>query len=353
MTKVLLLQETIPHYRVPIYNELSKNVDLTVVYSEGAAPKNAIFKYQYIPTLKKHYKIHQKNIYRMANNFNVVICMFHFGYLYFRLLDILPHRYKLIYWGIGVSAGYNERFDGNQNIIKKTMGHMKRADAMLFYSEYPVHKYEKMGLRKEKLFIANNTVAVLPYREATKDTLLFIGSLYKQKKIDVLLEAYLVAYQKYSRVPNLVLIGEGTERDNIQHWISEHGLNNRIQLTGGIYNDEELVPYFEKAIMCISPDQAGLSVLKSMGYGVPYVTHKDAITGGEIFNIQNGVNGILMNDFHELETIILESCSNISKFIQMGHNAEKYYYENRTVEKMVDGFVQAVNYVMRGKDETK
>lgn len=46
---------------------------------------------------------------------------------------------------------------------------------------------------------------------------------------------------------------------------------------GGVYNDEELVSYFEKAIICIFPDQAGLSVLKSIGYGVPYVMHKDAI----------------------------------------------------------------------------
>ena len=54
----------------------------------------------------------------------------------------------------------------------------------------------------------------------------------------------------------------------------------------------------------------------------------------------------LLNDFHELETVILESCSNINKFIQMGYNAEKYYYENRTIEIMVDGFMQSINYVM-------
>lgn len=347
--KVLLLQGTIIHYRVPVYNKLAEKVDLTVVYSEGSVPENVAFKYQYIPTIKKHYKIHEKNIYMMAQNYDVVICMFDFSYLYFRLLDILPHKYKLIYWGIGVSAGYNERFDGDQSIVKKTMGHMKRADAMLFYSDYPVRKFEKMGLRREKLFVANNTVAVLPHKEKIKDTLLFIGSLYKQKKIDVLLEAYWSAYQKNNNIPNLILIGDGTERENIEKWISKYGLNEKIKLTGGIYNDEELVSYFEKAIMCISPDQAGLSVLKSMGYGVPYVTHKNAITGGEIFNIKNGVNGILMDSFDELETIILESSSDISKFMKMGHNAEKYYYENRTVEMMVDGFIQSINYVMENK----
>lgn len=345
MTKVLLLQGTINHYRVPIYNELARRVELTVVYSEGSAPQNAKFQYQYIPTMRIHYRIHKKNIYRMAKNYDVVICMFDFSYLYFRMLDTLPHKYKLIYWGIGVSAGYNQRFDQDQSYPKKNLRHMKKADAMLFYSDYPARKYEKMGLAREKLFVANNTVSVLPHEKKKKDCLLFIGSLYKQKKIDILLDAYWTAYQKNKNIPNLILIGDGTEKEPIQQWVLEHGLSEKIRLTGGIYKDEELVPYFEKAILCISPDQAGLSVLKSMGYGVPYVTHRDAITGGEIFNIRNGENGILMDDFNELESIILEATADADKFIQMGDNAEKYYYENRTVEAMVDGFMQAICFV--------
>ena len=309
MTKVLLLQGSIVHYRVPVYNELAQKVDLTVVYSEGSVPEDVCFKYQYIPTIKKHYKIFRDN-FEFLNNIN-------------------------------------ESFDENQNIIKKTLGYIKRADAMLFYADYPVQKFAKLGIKKEKLFVANNTVKVLKHKEKNKDCLLFIGSLYKQKKINVLLEAYWIAYQKNSNIPNLILIGEGSERENIEQWIAKYGLNEKITLTGGIYNEEKLVTYFEKAILCISPDQAGLSVLKSMGYGVPYVTHRDAITGGEIFNIKNGINGILMESFDELENIILEASADIGKFLQMGRNAEQYYYENRTIEKMVSGFEQAINYVMK------
>lgn len=345
MIKVLLLQGTINHYRVPVYSELAKRVDLTIVYSEGSAPDTTDFTSVFVPVVKKRYRIHQKNIYAMAQKFDVVICMFDLSYLFFRLLGILPHKYKLIYWGIGVSAGYNVRFDSDQSGLPKVMRYMRRSDAMLFYSEYPVKKYEKLGINAKKLFVANNTVKVLLHSEKDKDVILFIGSLYKQKKIDVLLNAYNAAFHRNHDIPNLIIIGDGAERESIQQWIFEHELSKKIQLTGGIYKDEELVPYFERAIMCISPDQAGLSVLKSMGYGVPYVTHREAITGGEIFNIRNGENGILMNDFNELETIILESSRDIEKYIQMGKNAEKYYYENRTVEKMVDGFMNAINYV--------
>lgn len=177
---------------------------------------------------------------------------------------------------------------------------------MVFYADYPVKKYSKMGIKPEKLFVANNTVQVLPCESKEKDSLLFIGSLYKQKKIDVLLNAYLGAYYKNMNIPKLIIIGEGAEKPVILDWIKKNNLENKILLAGGIYDDEILADYFASAIICISPDQAGLSVLKSMGYGVPYITHKDAITGGEIFNIHSGIDGLLMNDFGELESLILE-----------------------------------------------
>lgn len=31
--KVLIIQNTIPHYRIPLYNELSKKYELTVLHS--------------------------------------------------------------------------------------------------------------------------------------------------------------------------------------------------------------------------------------------------------------------------------------------------------------------------------
>ena len=110
-TKVLLIQGVIPHYRVEIFNRLAQKVDLTVMYSEGDVPASADFNTIKIPCKKIRYRIHLKNVYSIAQKYDAVICMYDMSYVYARLLYLLPHKYKLIYWGIGVSAGYTVRFD--------------------------------------------------------------------------------------------------------------------------------------------------------------------------------------------------------------------------------------------------
>lgn len=346
-TKVLLLQGTIPPYRVDVFNELAKRVDLTVVYSYGELPNNVNFKTMYIPTFKLRYNIHTKNIYYLANQFDAVICMFDFSYIYFRLLYQLPHKYKLIFWGIGVSAGYNTRYDSNETYYDKVKNAILKADAMIFYSSYPQKKYIEKGVLPEKLFVANNTVKVLEINECKRDKILFVGSLYKQKKIFELLENYYNAYKQNKNISDLIIIGDGDEYSSICEWIEKKDLSEKVILTGSIYDEKTLAEYFSEGIICISPDQAGLSVLKSMGYGVPFVTHKNAITGGEIFNIKNGVNGILIDSFDELEEIILDTAVNKEKFLTMGRNAKEYYYDNRTVSQMVDSFEQSIKYVIQ------
>ena len=112
-----------------------------------------------------------------------------------------------------------------------------------------------------------------------------------------MIDAYHTALAKSTKsdFPKLMIVGSGSEEHTLKLKVCEYGLEDQIQFLGAIYKESELAKLFTESIICISPNQAGLSVLKSMGYGVPYVTHKDAITGGEILNIKNGENGIVYN----------------------------------------------------------
>lgn len=347
--KVLVIQSIIPHYRVPVFNELAQHVDLTVVYDKGNLPAEVAFTTKKVEVIHiKHVpKIHKINLLRMTRKYDVVIGMLDNSYLTTRLLSRLTVRAKVILWGIGVSASYSVRYDSLPQYVSIYKKLIHTADAALFYSCYPVSKYENLGEKREKLFVADNTVRVLPIEEKRKEHVLFVGSLYKAKKIFELLTCYKKANDICSNVPNLVIIGDGEEAECVRNWVKDNGLEAKIMLTGAIYDEKMLSDYFSRAIICISPDQAGLTVLQSFGYGVPFATHKDAFTGGERLNIKSGENGVLLESFEEMTALICDCARKKDYFLEMGNNAKRFYDNNRTVQHMVDGFLDAITFVTK------
>ena len=144
----------------------------------------------------------------------------------------------------------------------------------------------------------------------------------------------------------LRIIGSGPDSDAIEAWVDENKMRNHIQMAGAIYDIDKKAQFFARAYACISPQQAGISVLESMGYCVPFVTSKNAITGGEIFNIHNGIDGIVMEDPIQLLDVIKDIAQNRLKYIEMGRKAQSFYNNNRTPQHMADGLWKAVLYAM-------
>lgn len=347
MKRVLLIQEKITHYRVPVFNELANRVDLTVLYSSGELPEGVRFKVVHVPLVQlKKVLFYKKSLRSLAKNFDAVIAPLEFTNLAIMALPLKPRAFKVIYWTIGVPASYNVPYDGKSSYDHRYIRQINRSDACVFYTSYPVEKYAKLGVKKEKLFVANNTVQVLPYDEnVSRDDIIFVGSLYKQKRIFELLDSYKAAYHENQAIPNLSIIGDGDEYNAINEWTTDNDLKDKVFLKGAIYDEETLSKLFTTAIACISPGQAGLTVLKAMGYGVPFITTKDAITGGEIFNIKDKKNGLILDAYPEIKDVILDTLNNKEKFIEMGKNAKSFYEKNRQVGMMADGFEQAINFV--------
>ena len=140
----------------------------------------------------------------------------------------------------------------------------------------------------------------------------------------------------------LHIIGNGDEFNSVKNWITTNKLNHKIVLHGSIFEEQKLSTLFSSGLACISPGQAGLSVLKSFGYSVPFITHSDAITGGERLNIVDKKNGILFKNYEDLSEIILSIFESPEKFKVMGENAKAFYDTHRTPKIMAQGFIDAV-----------
>ena len=355
--KVLILQQVITPYRAPVFDLLAQKVDLTVGYfTEDQNGKEQAYR-----SVKLEYKkifglFIIKKLFRLCQQFDVVFFVNDLHCFSCCLLPFLPGRYKVIPWSIGFRVSYTRRYDTARkksfvDLVYRSI--LNKSDAMLFYTAEAI-KFWGDTIDKKKVFIAHNTVKVSPVenddaRKLLKNRIIFIGTLYKEKKIYELIDAFIEAGRRCDSDDffKLDIVGNGSEYENIEKIIKDKNLSDNIILHGAIFDEEKIASLFAGAILCVSPDQAGLSVLKSMGYGVPYVTRSNAITGGERFNIDNRKNGLLYNSPSELTSIIEDAFRNPENYLSMGRKARQYYVEHAGIERMVQGFLDAAEFVLK------
>lgn len=355
--KVLLLQERFVSYRIPIYNIIAEKFDFTLAYTkkdkdidiETLPFKSKLLSFRSLKGFK-----YMNHFRKLCNNYDVVITLPHFRCINFCLVPFYwGRKYKTITWSIGVRASYKRKYN-----IKEKMRFsdklyervMKAADANIFYTKEPIEKWVKRGHDRNKFFVAHNTVEVLKtYKETNeRDSILFVGTLYKEKGLDVLIRVYSDVYCKYKTndFPSLDIIGEGNEKKEMEELAKSLPASEKIHFHGAIFDEKVLSDFFGKAVICISPNQAGLSVLKSMGYGVPYATHVDAITGGEILNISDRKNGFLYKSINELKEIIESTYTNKNNLKKMGKSAHEYYFNHTTPQNMAQGVIDAIYFAL-------
>lgn len=352
--KLLLLANFIPHYRLPILNMLGEKYDFTIAHYGKLVDDNEANFNQIKLIIKgiNGFFFFKENIYKLAKQFDVVISLGELRVIPNILLGLRKRRFGLVYWGIGVTASYDHAFDSNSKIDGIRIWLMNKADSILFYSDYPIKEYVQKGVDSKKLFVANNTVQVtekviIPYE---KKHFLFVGTLYRQKRLNELLKSYKQYIQITDKILPLVIIGDGDEKVNILNWIKQENLEDKIILTGQINNQQTLKLYYQDSVACVSPGQAGLTVLNSMAYGVPFVTSENAITGGEIFNVRNNENGFIYNgDTNELAGIMKKLAEDNELTYKLSRNAQNYYFNERNAEIMVKGFDDAIEYAFNAK----
>lgn len=350
---MLIIYNKVWSYRLKIFDILNQYYDLTVAYSDKTfVGKSFDFKTIYTPGKDiGPVFFHKPNLRKMADEYDVVIGISNVRWLSLMFLLLGKRNFKFILWGIGVSASYENKLDSKTTWDRVRFFFSKRADAILFYSSYPVNKYIANGIEAEKLFVANNTVAIddsfdLKSVENTKTDFLFIGTLYPQKGIDILVNVY-IELNKNIDLPVLNIIGAGPMQDVIKDLVNANGLQNKILLHGPIYDQKILINFFSRSLVCISPNQAGLSVLMSMGYGVPFLTSCDAITGGEIFNIIKNENGFIYDGTdEELKKTLTWIINNRNTVLEYGRKAKVHYDLSRKPIDMANAIRDSIEYVL-------
>ncbi|WP_417513674.1 glycosyltransferase [Marinobacter sp.] len=350
--KLLVVYNKVWPYRVCIFNILSEKFDLTVAVNDRTSLSQSYnFKVVYLETKKVGpFQWHRNNLRKIMNSFDCVVGLYDIRWLRFMLASLFS-KSPVIFWGIGVTASYENKFDSKSTWDRVRLFFAKRSRGVLLYSDYPVERHIRLGMPKDRIWVAHNTtnVSLDSYDEkCERCSILFVGSLYKEKNVMGLLGDYRKAVNVSGSIPKLEVIGSGEDFEMAKKFVIDNELSDKVVMHGAIYNPQDLVSIFNRGIVCISPSQAGLSVLTSMGMGVPFATNSDAITGGEIFNIRHLETGVFIDKLAEDTTsFFLWVEKNHEDLLYMGIKARDFYLSYRRPEITSDIISQAVESAIK------
>lgn len=150
--------------------------------------------------------------------------------------------------------------------------------------------------------------------------LLFVGRLETIKGITNLLKAIKIVDNRIK----LVLIGEGTERANIEKYIRTEGLSERVILTGALQS-KEVMKWVNRSYALILPsfhETQGIVLLEANTYSKPVLASNIA---GIREVVTDGHNGLLFdpNNVQEMADKINTLFSNPQRAEQMGKNGKQ------------------------------
>lgn len=187
----------------------------------------------------------------------------------------------------------------------------RHATAVMPYGDYAKRCLVEHGIDAEKIRPIKNSLdygrQLQVRRQMTESdiyrtrfkngspTILFIGRLTLIKRLNLLVEAVEQLKSKGEDY-NVVLVGDGPERANLQHLVKAKGLSPNFWFYGACYNEVENGQLVYNADLCVSPGNVGLTAIHAMMFGTPVVTHsKFEFQVPEFEAVKPGVTG----DFFE------------------------------------------------------
>lgn len=341
MKKILIIQNHIPPYRIGFFNELGKYFDVTILHSgQEINYPSKLFKEEIVPVKKIGPFSFQKKAYKQGKsiNYEAVILMFDLAWIWSMML-ILFGRKNIILWG--------HRYSSNNiaNKLRNFLMKRKSIKAIVQYSWDEHELLEKAGIKSDKIFVAPNTMLIPNSKNlssAYKNSFLFVGRAQIRKKVDHFIKAFAEIQNDIHRDIKINIIGSGSVNDELKKLGEELGISKKLTFTGEINDPDILKSYFKSAIAYVSPGAVGLGVLHSFSYGVPMVTYRNERHGPEFSNLTND-NSIVCDTFEDLKMAIKKFASDPSFAQKLGNNAFKHFNENRSIENMTRGFVNAIN----------
>lgn len=373
MKKIAYCTLYLPHYRSDIFDYIVKNYNINITVLADQSPNNGFmlkhsnnvaftlkeikvskfklpFINKYIYWIPSYFKVlfQPYDVYIMSNRMTqltVWICMI--------LAKILNKKIWL--WGHG--RGSEKSKPGKY--LRKIF--MRLSYGCLFYDYETTQEWKKKlpkklmvtvpntldNIKIENTFKSKFGVSIddfLEYEIKSKNIILFIGRLTKEKEPDLLI----LAIKEIIKIKNDIIcyfIGDGEMKNKMEKMIEKYSLKDYIKIIGEIYEEDELANYFFNAKLTVIPAYAGLSINHSFCYGVPVVVDNNfKIHGPEAKIVKDGVNGFIFKekDYINLCNIIYNYLINENLQYKMAKASRETIRNCYNINNMAESFINSM-----------
>lgn len=296
--KVVMIQRVVPHYRIPLFNEVykilkSKNSEFKVICGKDIANtklKNVESPPLYISISLKGNKLFADKIKLYYNLFwrlvkeGPTLIITEGGantinniqvFLYSKLFHV-PY----ILWDLGKFANLREQKNKTLEdlyfrLYKKIVWNSK---SIITYNNAGARYFNTvLNIPADKIHILHNTInekAIFDaqmhpvinenferFSENFKSILIFVGAVNHQKNLNFLSILQKNLDSDYA----FLIVGEGEYKKELQESM---GKENTF-FTGQVTNLDQLAYYYNKSKVFVLPGLGGLSINQSLAYGVP------------------------------------------------------------------------------------
>jgi glycosyltransferase involved in cell wall biosynthesis len=349
MQKILLIHQfKIQHYRVSIYNYLSKYLAekgySLIVVSNGIDESNTHsidFNYHQI-------NLTATNLFAKINQLKPAAVIFFVNlkniYLFPVLLYAKLRSIKAIYWG--PSRDMQDKNDRIKNFLY-SLEHWL-ADAILLYTK-GVKQYIRPRFL-HKTFVANNTLnttlydaidndrqgTLAKYGIKTKKNIIYMGRMQRRKRIGDLIQAF-----KKLDGTDIGVVLAGPDSEGVLDNLNE----KNVYKIGPLYG-EKAIEILQSCDVCCLPGAVGLSIVDAFYCGLPLVT--EAVDHGpEIIYFKDGVNGFMVQkgDIEALTEKLNLLLSDNDLRTRFSKAARDEIESNGHISTMSEGFLSALNFV--------
>lgn len=281
-----------PLYRESIYKEIDKTFNAQFYFGREVihGKESGIAKLDY--RIFNHKPIEFKNIYFLKyftwrtrtwylpfKKYDTFLITGDFVYSYLPFIFLSKLLGKRVYaWGHGI-----KHLDGKTSFLDKFF--YKNITGFFSYGEKGRDRLIELGFDSSKIHVIYNSLSkkiqrlpdlhsdiYITHFGNSYKTLLFVGRLTPQKKLEMLLRIHTRLNQNGFPC-NLVIIGEGPERNKLEQLANQGGYNKLIWFYGKCYDENKNGELIYNADLCISPGNVGLTALHSLSYGTPVLSH--------------------------------------------------------------------------------